>query len=77
LDADYIISNDRIDNDKLERTWKKTVVAFNGGAEENRRELRIAGVSVEIRTEHLPNTSLERYRYAILSDDLESNSCLL
>jgi hypothetical protein len=38
-----------------------------GGTEENyETSVRIASVPAEIRTEHIPNTSLERYRYTNL-----------
>jgi hypothetical protein len=44
-------------NNELQLIRKETMVA---------EELRIVRVPVEIRTEHLPNTSLECYRYAHL-----------
>jgi hypothetical protein len=45
---------------------------FPGGTEEI-HEGNIAGVSVEIRTEHLPNTSVDSYRCASLYRSLWRN----
>jgi hypothetical protein len=62
-------------NDKLEVIWKEVVVAETrcypetclggGGLNKSTKYFnRIASVLTEIRTEHLPNTSLERCHYA-------------
>jgi hypothetical protein len=41
-----------------------------GGSEkDHKKPLRITGVPAEIRTEYLPDTNLERYRYVNLLDD--------
>jgi hypothetical protein len=54
-----------------ERSWPnpRTIQKFAWGTEEdNEKPVRIAGISTEIRIEHLLNTSLERYRYTGLLD---------
>jgi hypothetical protein len=55
-------------DDDLERFWKNPVVDSQnlpGGPEEyhQKPQIRIAGVTTEVRTDHLSNTRLERYRY--------------
>jgi hypothetical protein len=58
---------DKLDND-VERSVRglRNVLSwqFPGGTEENHEKLwprKIAGDPAEIRTEHLPNTSADRY----------------
>jgi hypothetical protein len=62
----WLVSNE------LERIWKEAVTSLlkelsrhspRGIEKINEKPVRIAGVPTDIRTEHLPNTSLERYRY--------------
>jgi hypothetical protein len=43
--------------------------------ESDGKPVRIAGVRAEIRTEHLTNTSLERYRYTNVFDFLVVKDC--
>jgi hypothetical protein len=47
-----------------------------GGTDETDvKRVRMAGVPVEIRTDHLPNTSLERHCYTcLLGDDDDYNN---
>jgi hypothetical protein len=42
----------------------RTIPHFTGGTEENHKNsVRIGCILAEVQTEHLPNTSLESYRY--------------
>jgi hypothetical protein len=61
---------------ELERIWKQsslnrgTTRYLSGGTEENRKPYIIINcIAAEIRTEHLPSTSLERYLHTSLFDD--------
>jgi hypothetical protein len=64
-------------NVELERIWKEASIAWSmyyprirlEGLRKTMKTLRIADVSVDIRTEHLPNTSLERYWYTSIFGD--------
>jgi hypothetical protein len=54
-----------------ERSWPnpRTNQEFACGTkEDNENPVRIAGISAEIRTEHLLNRSVERYHYTGLLD---------
>jgi hypothetical protein len=48
--------------DELEGIWKEAVFHLLGGTEKTTRNLRIPDIPADIRTEHLPDKSLERYR---------------
>jgi hypothetical protein len=59
--------------DELETIWKEVVVAYSiyypgillkFWKITTKSAVRTAGVSAEIRTDYLPNTNRERYRYA-------------
>jgi hypothetical protein len=69
-----MVSNDTM-TDELVRIWKEAVSDIidvltrylSGGTEEQYRRLnRGVGVPAKIRTESLPNTSLQRYRHVNL-----------
>jgi hypothetical protein len=64
-------------NNELERIWKQAVVTRSSRSLElvwwdwenpRRSSVRVFGVLAESQTEHLPNTSLECYRYTSLLD---------
>jgi hypothetical protein len=56
----------------LQRIWKEVVVAqsryYPSICPEGETVVRTAAVLAEVRTEYIPNTTLERYRYAHLLD---------
>jgi hypothetical protein len=64
---------DTLTSDKSEWIKKEVVVAYSGysGIRHNglrkttRTSVTIGRLPAEIRTQHLPNTSLERYHYAV------------
>jgi hypothetical protein len=47
--------------DELGRILKEAVIIFTEGLKKTIKTVRIAGVSAEIRTWHLPNICVERY----------------
>jgi hypothetical protein len=66
------LSNGRVtENNELERILKETALSSYGGTEKTTKSLRIADIPADIRTQHLPDTRLDCYRYANLLDVIQ------
>jgi hypothetical protein len=49
------------------------VFSFTRKEDNHGKSVRIVGILAEFRTEHLPNTSLQHYRYAIQLDNFDGS----